>query len=100
MFMLGSKKNEGGPIYPEKAFPSKEAINELLKFNKENFGDETIISIDTDDEVIAIRVDTDDNTSKENYDDLLGLGYENLEHVTLHELWADHNTQIIEFKEK
>lgn len=48
-----------------------------------------------------IRIDTEDNTSKENYDDLLGLEEEidlMLQNYYIHEKWADHNTQIIEFR--
>lgn len=47
-----------------------------------------------------IRVDTDDNTAKENYDDLLDLDSEIERFLTKYEVsdkWADHNTQIIEF---
>ena len=54
-----------------------------------------------DDTSIYIRIDTGDNTSKENYDDLLGLG-DNINHMLseykIADLWADHDTQIISFK--
>ena len=52
---------------------------------------------------LYIRIDTGDNTSKENYDDLLGIE-EDLEHILkkyeVGDLWADHDTQTIDFKEK
>jgi hypothetical protein len=55
----------------------------------------------SDDEKIIIRVDTSDNTSKVNFDDLLGLDHD-LKHILkklkVHEIWADHNTQIITFE--
>ena len=49
-----------------------------------------------------IQVDTGDNTSKENYDDLISDADELrkiLNNWEIIELWADHDTQIIELKE-
>jgi len=48
-----------------------------------------------------IRVDTGDLTSKENYDDLLSMSSEieaMCDEYEIDEMWADHDTQIIEFK--
>jgi hypothetical protein len=48
-----------------------------------------------------IRFDTEDNTSKENYDDLLDIANDikpSLATYEITDMWADHNTQIIEFK--
>jgi hypothetical protein len=47
-----------------------------------------------------IRIDTGDRTSKENYDDLMELRSDiagQLEIYEISEIWADHDTQIIEF---
>ena len=49
-----------------------------------------------------IQIDTGDNTSKENYDDLISDSDELkkiLNNWEIIEFWADHDTQIIELKE-
>jgi len=48
-----------------------------------------------------IRINMDDLSSKENYDDLIDMGDEiraMCDEYYVDEMWADHNTQIIEFK--
>lgn len=49
----------------------------------------------------SIIIRTSDNTSKENYDDLLDISNDiqtKFPEVDIKELWADHDTQIIEFE--
>jgi len=52
-----------------------------------------------------VRIDTGDRTSKENYDELIEcredieLMLDNSEYE-IEDLWADHDTQIIEFTKK
>lgn len=48
-----------------------------------------------------IRIDTGDETSKENYDDLIISCSEIEDELAEYEIsdkWADHDTQIVEFK--
>lgn len=48
-----------------------------------------------------IRIDTDDNTADENYDALLDMDFDKmLVKYEVSKKWADHNTQIIEFKKR
>jgi len=52
---------------------------------------------------LYISIWTGDNTSKENYDDMLDFSDEvrdMLSKYEILEMWADHDTQIIEFKIK
>ena len=82
----------------EKWFPRDESIAEVNAFAEENFGSYQVM-IDSEDKTLNIKVYTGDNDSKYNYDDLLDYDYDSFKLVTLHELWADHDTQIIELKE-
>ena len=56
--------------------------------------------VEMDGDAIFIRVDTGDNTSKANYDDLL-MDMNDirsmLKEYEVKEIWADHDTQIINF---
>lgn len=59
--------------------------------------------IETDADGVYICIRTDDNTSKENYDNLMYMCDDIralLTNYEIVELWADHDTQIIEFKLK
>ena len=84
--------------------------NELFKFYKEEnekfnaYSELEKISEEYGGNIIedSIRIDTNDNTSKENYDDLILICSEisgsNLKFWKISDKYADHNTQIIYFE--
>lgn len=80
-----------------KTFESKQNLDDLKSLAKELGG-----SLENATSEPYIRIDTGDNTSKENYDDLISIVSElpDIPGWKIKGYWADHDTQIIEFTQR
>ncbi len=66
-----------------------------------NLADEVNGSLEHDNDGPYIRINTGDNTSKENYDDLISMAEDIDDMLVLYRrsnMTAEHDTQIIEFE--